>query len=413
MTDGPLFGLLLAGRVATCDPRQPGTLGVIEDGGALIENGRILRVGRRDDLLLTWAPVLCDAPRGLLTPGLIDAHTHAAWAGSRHDEYALRLGGADYEAIAKAGGGIRSTMRAVRAASPDELLRTLTARLRRMARMGVTTIEIKSGYGLDEAGERKQLEAIAEASRLPDAPHLVPTYLALHAIPPEYDGHRSSYIDHVAHRWLPAIAAAGLARHVDAYVDRSAFTPDEARVVLEKARSLGLGVRLHAGQFADVGACELAASLGAASADHLENVGPAGIEAMARAGVHATLLPVASFTLGQPPPPVASLRAAGLPLVVASDANPGTAPTESLPLALSLAARLYGLSADECLLGATRHAAASLGLDGHAGQVRPGAPADLVIWDLPHENALLQPWGTPPTQAVCLHGRWLVAPDRP
>jgi imidazolonepropionase len=276
-----------------------------------------------------------------------------------------------------------------------------------MASLGVTTVEAKSGYGLDEASERKQLEAVAEVAPRAGMPRLVPTFLALHALPPEAGGDRGGYAARVAAEALPHLAADGLMRFVDAYVDRSAFSAAEARPVLERARALGLGVRIHAGQFADVGGVELAASLGAASADHLEHVGEAGIEAMARAGVRAVLLPAASFTLRQDPPPVAALRAAGVSLVVASDANPGTAPTESLPLALSLAVRGYGLSVAEAVLGATREAAASLGLGGTTGVLRAGLAADVVIWDLPHENALVQPWGVSRALATIRDGEVL------
>jgi imidazolonepropionase len=392
--------VVAAGRVA------PVSGPAFVDGAVLVEGGRVRAVGPRAEVLAAaaGAPLICDEPDGTITPGLVDAHTHAAWVGSRHDEYAVRLAGGDYEAIAKAGGGIVSSMRAVRAATTETIVATLRARLRRMAAMGVTTVEIKSGYGLDEAGERKQLDAIAEVARDPSLPRVIPTYLALHAIPPERRDNRASYMDDVASRWLPAIAAAGLARFVDAYVDRAAFTVDEARTVLSRARALGLGVRIHAGQFADVGAAELAAELGAKSADHLEQVGPGGLLAMAAAGTAAVLLPVASFTLGQTPPPVAAMRAAGVRMVVASDANPGTAPTESLPLAMAMAARAYGLTPDETLYGATLHAAASLDLD-DAGTLAIGASADLVVWRLPHERCLIQPWGAPPIALVIGRGR--------
>jgi imidazolonepropionase len=313
--------------------------------------------------------------------------------GSRHGEYALRLAGAGYEAIAATGGGIVATMRAVRAATREEIASALGARVRRMASLGVTTVEAKSGYGLDEAGERKQLEAVAEVAREAALPRLVPTYLALHALPPEAGGDRDAYAAKVLGSILPGIAAAGLAAFVDAYVDRNAFSTHEARAVLRRARELGLGVRLHAGQFADVGGAELAAEIGAASADHLEHVGSAGVDALARGGVRAVLLPVASWTLAQAPPPIDALRKAGVGLVVASDANPGTSPTESLPLALALAVRSYGLGVAEAILGATREAAAALGLAETTGALRPGLDADLVLWDLPHENAMIQPWG--------------------
>jgi imidazolonepropionase len=401
--------LVAAARVVTSDPARATTadpLGVLDDGAIAIDDGRIAAIGPRAALARRYpsAPVR----RGrLLTPGLIDAHTHAPWMGSRHAEYALRMEGASYEAIASAGGGIVASMRAVREASLEAIVMELRARLRRMATLGVTTVEAKSGYGLDAASEHKQLTAIAEAAKEAAMPHVVPTFLALHALPPEARGDRDAYAAQVATAVLPAIARAGLARYVDAYVDRGAFSMEQARPVLERARALGLGVRLHAGQFADVGGAELAAELGADSVDHLEHVSPRGIDALARAGTCAVLLPVASFTLGQAPPPIAALRAAGVPLVVASDANPGTAPTESLPLALALAVRLYGLTMAEAILGATREAARSLGLGGERGILREGLRADAVLWDLPHESALVQPWGVPRTELVLRDGETL------
>ncbi|MCC6555609.1 MAG: imidazolonepropionase [Polyangiaceae bacterium] len=404
---------IAARRLVTCDPARAAAedpLGAIDDAALVIDAGAVADVGPRDEVLARSGPIrVAFEADGVVTPGLGDAHPHAPWVGSRDAEYAVRMAGGDYEAIAAAGGGIVASMRAVRAADTGAIAAALRARLRRMAQAGVTTVEAKSGYGLDEPSERRQLEAVAEAARDPALPRVVPTYLALHALPPEAGGDRAAYAALVEARWLPAIAAAGLARFVDAYVDRSAFSVAEARPVLRRARELGLGVRLHAGQFADVGAAELAAELGAASADHLEQLGPAGALALASAGVPAVLLPVASFTLRQSPPPVAALRAAGVPLIVASDANPGTAPTESLPLALALAVRLYGLSVPEALLGATREAARSLGLGDVTGALRPGLRADVVLWDLPHENALVQPWGVPRARAVLRDGVAIVA----
>lgn len=408
MSRAPL--VIAARRVVTCDPARASSsdpLGVIEDGAVLIEGASIVAVGSREEILgglSGEAARVEDHGDATVTPGLVDAHTHAPWVGSRDGEYVLRMAGADYEAIAKAGGGIVSSMRSVREASLDDLTKTLRSRLRRMAALGVTTVEAKSGYGLDEASERKQLTAIAEASRDAGSPRLVPTYLALHALPPEARGDRAAYARAVAASWLPSIAADGLCRFVDVYVDRAAFSVDDARPVLEKARELGLGVRVHVGQFADVGGAELAASLGAASADHLEQVGPSGIEALASAGVAAVLLPVAAFTLRQEPPPVAALRAAGVCMVVGSDANPGTAPTESLPLAMALSVRCFGLTASEAILGATREAAISLGLGSVCGVLRAGMCADMVVWDLPHENAIIQPWGGPRARAVLRGG---------
>jgi len=399
--------ILTTPRLVTCDPARATAadpLGVIEDGAVFIEAGALADVGPRAEVLARHPGVRVVAAGGVITPGLVDAHTHTPWMGARDREYAQRMAGADYEAIAAAGGGIVASMRAVRAATTAEIAAVVGARLRRMASLGVTTVEAKSGYGLDEGSERKQLEALQEAAGGADVPRVVPTYLALHALPPEAGGDRGAYAERVARDWLPAIAAAGLARFVDAYVDRSAFSVAQARPVLARARELGLGVRVHVGQFADVGGAELAAELGAASADHLEQVGAAGVEALAAAGVPAVLLPVASFTLRQDPPPIAALRAAGVRLVVASDANPGTAPTESLPLALALAVRSYGLSVAEAILGATREAAASLGLGEVCGVSRRGLRADLAVWDLEHESGIVQPWGLPRVRCTLRDG---------
>ena len=409
--------VLFAGRVVTVDPSLAtgeNPLGALSDAGVLVEDGVVKLVGSRADVLAKAgrATVLADEPGLVLTPGLCDAHTHAAFAGSRHAEYAARLGGASYEDIARAGGGILSTRAAVRATSPDELARLLAERLRRMAELGVTTVEVKTGYGLDDDNENKQLEAITAAVHRAELPRVIPTYLALHAIPKEEASDRAAYVE-AAIRRVGAFAAQGLIRYVDAYVDANAFTVAEAERLGDAARSAGLGLRLHVGQFADVGGAALAARLGAATADHLENVAAADIEALARAGTRAVLLPVASFTLAQAPPPVSLLRSAGVPLVVASDANPGTAPTESLPLALAFAVRLYGLRPDEALAGATREAAHSLGLGHRVGVLKEGFDADLVLWDLPHEHALLQPWGTPKTKLVMRQGRILVPTGAP
>lgn len=389
--------LVVADRLVTC----VGGLAAMDHAALLLVDGAITAVGDAASLAAAHPDAERIEHAGLVTPGLIDAHTHAAWAGSRGREYAMRMAGADYEAIGKAGGGIVASMRAVREASVDQLAATLEQRLRRMAAMGVTCVEVKSGYGLDEPSERRQLEAVARMHDRPDLPAVSATFLGLHALPPEAES-RDAYAEQCL-GWLDRIVDAGLARWVDAYIDRSAFSVAQARPLLTRARDKGLGVRLHIGQFADVGGAELAAELGAASADHLEHISEAGAAALAAAGVHGVLLPVASFTLGQAPPPVARLREAGVTLVVASDANPGTAPTESLPLAMALAVRSYGLSIEETILGVTAHAAASLNVGG--GVLRPGAPADVVLWDLPHEDELAQPWGVPKTRAVLRAGR--------
>jgi imidazolonepropionase len=390
---------IFAERLLTTPPLAS-DVGAIERAYVDVDGELIARVGEESS-----APPF-DGPTTrarLVTAGLVDAHTHAPWAGSRHAEFALKMAGADYETIAKSGGGIVSTMRAVRAQSHDDLTRELVSRVRRMTLLGVTTVEAKSGYGLDLAGEEKQLSAIHAASRLVDAT-LVPTFLGLHALPPEAAGDRDAYARRVVDEVYPALAAQGLFRFVDAYVDRAAFSVEQARPLCERARADGFGVRLHVGQFADVGGAALAATVGAASIDHAEHVDEPALAALAATDTRVVLLPVASLTLRGPAPDVAAMRRAGLRLVVASDANPGTAPTESLPLALALAVRLYGLSVDEAIRGATVEAAASLGLFDR-GHVSVGARADLVLWDLPHEAALVQPWGTSRASRVLVAGR--------
>jgi imidazolonepropionase len=302
----------------------------------------------------------------------------------------MRMAGADYRAIAAAGGGIASSARAIAAATEEEIASALRARLGRMARMGVTCVEVKSGYGLAPDEERKQLAAIARAAKAADGPQVVPTFLALHALPAGAE--RAAYVES-ARELAALVGRARLARFVDAYVDANAFTVDEARAVCGAAKAAGLAVRMHVGQFADVRGAELCAELGALSADHLEHVSVEGIAALAAGKVRAGLLPTACFTLGQAPPPVLALRAAGVAMVVASDANPGTAPTESLPLAMAIGVRLYGLTPAEAILGATRVAADSLA-EPERGRIAVGARADLAMWDLPHELALVQPWGT-------------------
>jgi imidazolonepropionase len=395
-----------ARRLVTCDPLRATAddpLGTIENAAIRIREGRVDTIvpDGNSERLDEGAPTI---EADLVTPGLVDAHTHAAWVGSRHDEYAIRMAGGDYEAIARAGGGIVASMRAIRAASVDELTAALAARLRRMAAQGVTTVEVKSGYGLSLEAERKQLEAIARCAADPSLPRVVATYLALHALPPEAAGDRDAFAARVVEHELPAIAALGLCRFVDAYVDRSAFSVAQARPLCERARALGLGVRLHVGQFADVGGASLAAEVGAHSVDHVEHLGTGDAERLAKAGVAAVLLPVASYTLRQDPPPIALLRNAGVRLVVASDANPGTAPTESLPLAMAFAVRSYGLTVAETIAGATSEAARSLALP-EQGVVRAGAAADLAGFELPHEAALVQPWGTSRLRFALRDGR--------
>ena len=398
--------LYRASRVLTCDVSNgQGPLGIIDDGAVLVRDGRVAWVGPHAAAPTNGATVR-DLGAALVTPGLVDAHTHAAWVGSRHEEYVLKMRGADYREIAAKGGGIVSSHHALRASTVADIHATLRARLRRMATLGVVTCEVKSGYGLTFELEELQLVAIARAASDPTLPCVVPTFLALHALPPDMKEKRDEYVASVCDHAVAAVAAQRLARFVDAYVDQNAFTVAEARRLAVAARALGLGLRMHVGQFADVGGAELGAEVGAASCDHLEHLGEAGARALADKGVYCTLLPTASFTLKQAPPDIAMLRRVGAMLVVASDSNPGTAPSESLPLALSLAVRLYGLSTEEALLGATRNAALSLS-EPERGAIFVGAHADLVAWDLPHEDALMQPWGVSRTRLVLREGRSL------
>jgi imidazolonepropionase len=403
---------ITAKRIVTCDPRTAtpdNPLAVVEDGAVLYDDHSISWIGPRSQV--KDKAELVDYGERVVTPGLIDPHTHSAWVGSRHAEYVTRMAGGDYRAIANAGGGILATYRAVRQATEDQIAEELTARLRRMAEMGVTTVEVKSGYGLEPEYELKQLRAISQARADATLPSVAATYLALHALPEVSRGARDHYVLRAGTAIVHEVAEGRLAHFVDAYVDDNAFTPDEARILCDTAKRRGLGVRLHVGQFADIGGVELAVEVGARSVDHLEHVSPSGIKALAKAGIVATLLPIASFTLRQDPPPIEQLRKAGVTMAIASDANPGTAPTESLPLAMSLAVSMYGLTPAEAILGATRAAAMSLGLASSAttarprGSLMPGARPDMVVWDLPHEHAILQPWGTTKTYLVLRNGR--------
>ncbi len=394
---------VVAKRLVTCPTDPKDGLGVRHDAivdvdGSAIE--RVIPAGLAPPF--TGRTVQAD----LVTPGLCDAHTHAAWAGSRHSEYVMRMAGADYEEIAKAGGGIVESMRAVKRVTLEELTDVIAKRVLRMASLGVTTVEVKSGYGLDFEGELKQLLAIERAHRMVGPVTIVPTFLALHALPPEAQGDRSAYAARVAGETYNALRDRGLFRFVDAYLDRGAFLPEHADALCRRAKEDDVGVRLHVGQFADVGGAAFAARVGAASIDHAEHIDDADLDKLAAAGVRATLLPVASFTLRGPSPNIEGMRRAGVRMVVASDANPGTAPTESLPLALAMGIRAYGLTVSEALRGATVEAAASLCLPDR-GRIQEGCRADLACWDLAHEDALSQPFGAKKTTYVIAGGEVL------
>ncbi|MGI8686057.1 MAG: imidazolonepropionase [Acidimicrobiales bacterium] len=383
----------------------PGSAPVVDGGVVAVSAGRVAYAGPAAALPHTDAVRRIDAGGRLVTPGLVDCHTHLVFAGDRADEMEQRLAGATYEEIAAAGGGILATVRATRAATDDELLHAAAGRLRRLRRGGVTTVEIKSGYGLDLATE---LRMLAVARRLADlcGVTVCATFLGAHTVPPEYAGRADDYVDEVVDTMLPAVAAAGLADAADVFCERLAFSPHQAARVLAAARSLGLAVKVHADQLTDGGGAVLAAAHGAVSADHLEHASPEGIAALAAAGTVAVLLPGAAHVLASSDaPPVAAMRAAGVPMAVATDANPGTSPLLSLTLAMHLACVRFELSPDEALRAATVHAAAALGLAGQVGVLAPGARADLVVWDAERPVELVYWLGADLAARVIVAGR--------
>lgn len=376
------MAILLTGMQAAT---MRGGYGLIPDAALLIEGDRI-----------AWAGPRSDAPKGhetldlesrLVTPGLIDAHTHIVFGGNRAAEFELRLNGASYEEIARAGGGILSTVTATRAATEDDLVAQALPRLDAIMAQGATTVEIKSGYGLTIADEIKMLRAARRLATLRPVT-ITATHLAAHAIPPEYKGNPDGYITDVAIPSLRTAHAEGLVDAVDAFCETIAFTPAQVDRLFTAARALGLRVKLHAEQLSDLGGAQLAARHAALSADHLEHLSPEGIADMAHAGTVATILPGAFYTLRDTHvPPIAALRAAGVPMAVATDCNPGSSPMTSLPLAMNMACTLFRMTPEEALLGTTAHAARALGLTDR-GTLAAGQRADLAIWDLSHPAEL-------------------------
>jgi imidazolonepropionase len=381
--------------------------GEIEDGAIAVRGGRIAWVGARADLPRRHLETDLrerDAGGRWITPGLIDCHTHLVYAGSRAGEFEQRLNGATYEAIARAGGGIRSTVAATRAASAAALLEASKPRLRALAAEGVTTVEIKSGYGLETVAEAKMLRvARSLGNALPVTVRT--TFLGAHALPPEFDGHADAYIDEVCDRMLPEIARAGLADAVDAFCERIGFSAAQTERVFKAASKLGLPVKLHAEQLSDQGGARLAARYGALSADHLEYVEEDGVAAMAQAGTVAVLLPGAFYFLRETRvPPIDLLRRHGVAMAVATDCNPGSSPMTSLLLALNMACTLFRLTPQEALGGATREAARALGLGAEAGTLEAGKVADFVLWDIQRPAELAYGIGVNPCHAVVRRG---------
>ena len=405
MWDSVWINARLATFDAAADGRDGGPAGIIEDGAIAVATGRIAWAGPMAELPVGYqrSQAVHDAGGRWITPGLIDCHTHLVHGGHRAREFALRLDGAGYEEIANAGGGILATVAATRAADEATLAAMAGARLARLMAEGVTTVEIKSGYGLETAAERKMLQA---AGRLTGPGIRVRrTFLGAHAVPPEFVDRADAYVDLVVEEMIPAVAAARLADAVDAFGDRIAFTPSQVGRVFEAARAHGLPVKLHADQLSDQNGAALAAQHGALSADHLEYADPAGIEAMAAAGTVAVLLPGAFYTLRQQRrPPVETMRRSGVAMALATDCNPGSSPATSLLLMLNMGCTLFGLSPIEALAGVTVNAARALGLAGECGRLAPGLAADFALWDIDDPAELAYRIGWNPLHAVVSDG---------
>ncbi|MDI1326748.1 MAG: imidazolonepropionase [Brevundimonas sp.] len=369
--------------------------GAIEDGAILIRDGRIVWVGARADLPAHEAAETDRLGGRWVTPGLIDCHTHLVFGGDRSGEFEQRLNGATYEEIARAGGGIVSTMAATRAASEEALYASALDRLAGLKATGVTTVEIKSGYGLDRETELKMLRVARRIGR--EAGVRVRTsYLGLHAVPPEHRTDRAAYVDLAIDDILPAAHAEGLVDAVDAYCEPIAFSADEVARLFDKARTLGLPVKLHADQLSDGGGAALAGRYEALSADHVEHTTETGVRAMAEGGVVAVLLPGAWLMLRETTlPPIDLFRAHGVAMAVATDCNPGTSPVTSMTAAITLACVQFRLTPEEALAGATRHAAKALGLGGEIGTLEAGRAADLAVWDITRPAELAYWLGKP------------------
>lgn len=368
-------------HLATCDE----AMRRIESGTLITRGGRIEWVGQEagvPERLRLEVTERHDLGGAWVTPGLIDCHTHLVFAGTRAAEHAERASGVSYEEIARRGGGILTTVRATRAASEEQLLAQSAPRLQALLAEGVTTVEVKSGYGLTLADEAKLLRVarrLGEASSV----RITTTLLAAHTVPPEFAGRADDYIDTIAQEWLPELKAQGLLDAVDIFCERIAFDTRQAERLFTAARTLQLPVKMHAEQLANIGGSLLAARFQALSCDHLEWADAAVAQALAGAGTVAVLLPVAFYVLGgERRPPVAELRAAGARMAVATDCNPGSAPGASLQLAINMAVRLFGLTREEALAGVTRHAARALGMHDEIGALEPGRRADFAVWDI-------------------------------
>jgi imidazolonepropionase len=396
------IGANIATMVAGAD-----AYGNLKDAALAVKGERIAWIGPAAEGALKAAAlgVPVEDAHGLwMTPGLIDCHTHLVYGGNRVEEFEKRLCGVSYEDIARAGGGIQSTVQATRAATHDELHAAAAIRAQRLMSEGVTTIEVKSGYGLELDSERRLLEVARDlGTELPVS--IKKTFLGLHALPREYAADRQEFVHKVCGPWLESLAAAGLVDAVDAFCENIAFSTQETAQLLRAAKRLGLPAHVHAGQLSDMGAAELAAEWGALSADHLEYLSAAGARSLAAAGTVAVLLPTAYFTLRQTtPPPVDLLREAGVALAVATDCNPGSSPCTSILLALNMACTLFGLTPQEALSGVTRHAARALGALADIGTLEVGKRADVAFWRIDRPAELCYGLGANPCVKVLQAG---------
>jgi imidazolonepropionase len=393
-------------RLATMAENAAG-LGIVEHGAIAARDGVIVYAGPEAGMpaALSQSAEIVDCEGRWITPGLIDCHTHLVHAGNRANEFEMRLAGATYEEVTRAGGGIVSSVKALRAASQQELVAQSLPRLDALIAEGLTTIEVKSGYGLDLENEKKSLRAARLLGE--NRPVTVTTsFLGAHALPPEAKGDKDAFIDLVANEILPAVTAEGLADAVDGFCEGLAFSPEQISRLFDAAKAAGLPVKLHADQLSNLHGAELAARYGALSADHLEYTDEAGAAAMARAGTVATILPGAYYFIRETKkPPIGLFRQHGVKMAVATDCNPGTAPLTSLLLTMNMAATLFGLTVDECLAGVTREAARALGLLGRTGTLEAGKSADLAIWDIERPAELVYRMGFNPLHARIWRGQ--------
>ncbi|WP_237057360.1 imidazolonepropionase [Microbulbifer sediminum] len=396
-------------NAATMDPSLPGGYGAVEDAAVAVTGGRIVWIGPRRELPECAADQVVDGEGQWLTPGLVDCHTHLVYGGHRASEYARRLGGESYEEVARAGGGILSTVRATRAASAEQLYHGAEPRLKALLSEGVTTVEVKSGYGLELDTELKQLRT---ARRL--AQHypvdIVTTCLAAHALPPEYDGRPDEYIDLVCEEILPAVAREQLADAVDMFCESIAFTVEQCQRVIDRARELDLPVKAHAEQLSSSGATSMASKAGALSVDHIEYITDMDVAAMAENGTVAVLLPGAFYTLRETRvPPVDKLRASGVSMALSTDLNPGSCPIASLRLMMNMGCNLFGLTPAEALAGVTRSAARALGLCCSRGVLRAGLRADMVLWPMETPDQLAYEYGALKPSEIFFGGKNVTA----